>query len=99
MRNRTARQIEMNRLASRARKYKVSVIIPFTKGDVIKRDGLNCYLCEKELDFSSATIDHIKPLSSGGWHCLSNAKICCRPCNNKKYNKSLENYLNENKSL
>jgi 5-methylcytosine-specific restriction endonuclease McrA len=78
---------ERNRMARRARAANSPVIIPFTKSEIIKRDGLNCYLCGKFLTFKSATIDHVIPLSRGGFHCASNAKIACRRCNNEKYNK------------
>lgn len=78
---------EKSRLAHRARLLKCPVIIPFTKAEVIKRDGLNCYLCGKELTQRKATIDHITPLSKGGFHCLSNAKIACFKCNREKWDK------------
>ena len=78
---------ERNRMTRRARLAGCSVIIPFTKSEIIRRDGLNCYICGKELTVSTATIDHVIPISRGGYHCPNNAKIACKPCNNAKYNK------------
>jgi len=80
-------------MAYRARKMNAGVVIPFTKSEIIKRDGLNCYLCDKELTPKTATIDHIMPLSRGGFHCPSNAAIACRRCNSSKNNLTLEEYL------
>ncbi len=78
---------ERNRMTNRARKLNCSVVIPFTKREIVNRDGLNCYLCNQLLTFHSATIDHFIPLSRGGWHCPSNARIACLKCNQRKYNK------------
>ncbi len=78
---------EKSHLAYRARQMKCPVIIPFTKDEVIKRDGLNCYLCNRELTYKSATIDHVVPLSKGGFHCLNNVKIACLKCNQEKSDK------------
>ncbi|HEY0050788.1 MAG TPA: HNH endonuclease [Pyrinomonadaceae bacterium] len=85
---------ERNKMTRRARLAGASVIIPFTKAEIIRRDGLNCYLCGKLLTYKSATIDHVIPLSRGGYHAPSNAKIACFPCNRAKYNKNLQEFLN-----
>lgn len=83
---------ERNNMARRARLLNCSVVIPFTKSEIIRRDGLDCYLCGKTLTAQSATIDHVISLSRGGFHCPNNAKIACKPCNNKKYNKDLKEF-------
>lgn len=75
---------EMSRLAFRAREMKCPVIIPFTKAEIIKRDGQKCYLCLKDLTLKEVTIDHFVPLSKGGFHCASNARIACLKCNQEK---------------
>ena len=38
-------------------------------------------------------IDHIKPLSRGGTHRISNLAIACRICNRSKGNKTLEEWM------
>lgn len=78
---------DKNRMTRRARLAGCSVIIPFTKQEIIRRDGLNCYLCGELLTVKTATIDHVIPISKGGYHCPNNARIACKPCNNAKYNK------------
>jgi 5-methylcytosine-specific restriction endonuclease McrA len=80
---------EKNLMTRRARLAGASVIIPFTKSEIIRRDGLNCYLCGKLLTYQTATIDHVIPLSQGGFHCPNNAKIACKNCNSSKGNKVL----------
>lgn len=78
---------EMSRLAYRARQINCPVIIPFTKAEIIKRDGLNCYICDILLTPKQVTIDHFIPLSKGGFHCPSNARIACLKCNQEKSDK------------
>ncbi|HEY0050787.1 MAG TPA: hypothetical protein VGB68_15955, partial [Pyrinomonadaceae bacterium] len=39
--------IKKGMAAYQARKKGASVVVRFTKADIIKRDGLNCYLCDK----------------------------------------------------
>ncbi|HEX8637935.1 MAG TPA: HNH endonuclease [Pyrinomonadaceae bacterium] len=66
--------------------------MPFKKADIIKRDGLNCYLCGKLLTYATATIEHVIPLFRGGDHKPENAKIACQSCNSKKGTKTLTEY-------
>lgn len=79
-------------LAYRARKYNAPIVIRFSKTDIIKRDGLNCYLCGKLLTEKTATIDHLIPLSRSGNHKPENVKIACSFCNTSKKNKTLTEY-------
>lgn len=39
--------------------------------------GWRCWVCRGEF----TEWDHVKPLSRGGWHCLSNLRPICRTCN------------------
>ena len=55
------------------------------------RDGCECYLCNKVLDFDGhyndldyPTIEHVIPIAKGGTHSWDNVKVACRQCNNKK---------------
>lgn len=60
------------------------------------RDGLDCSLCGKRMDFSTphnnadpwkepgariATIDHVIPVSQGGTDDMSNLRLACLRCN------------------
>lgn len=62
-----------NRSKSRLEKY--------TIGDVPI-----CFYCECSLTESTYSIDHVIPLSRGGWNFRDNKVLCCLPCNNAKGN-------------
>lgn len=47
----------------------------------------SCPVCFVSMSFEDKTMDHIKPLSLGGTHSLSNAMIMCHKCNTKKQSK------------
>lgn len=60
--------------------------IPFTPDQLAQRwhyYGNKCWVCGEE---ATAT-DHVKPLSKGGAHMLSNLRPICKPCNSSKNNK------------
>ena len=59
--------------------------IPFTVEQLADRVSMfaGCWMCGCELD-GELHIDHVKPLSKGGWHCLSNLRPSCPPCNMSK---------------
>jgi 5-methylcytosine-specific restriction endonuclease McrA len=56
---------------------------------VLDRDGWVCYLCQKQLVGSDATVDHIISLKEDYSLRLDskNLAACCRSCNSKKKNK------------
>lgn len=65
---------------------------PFTRRQVLERDGWVCQLCSEAIDPElkhpdplSATLDHIVPLARGGEHSLENAQAAHRICNNRKW--------------
>ena len=60
--------------------------VPFSKKNVIVRDGFKCAYCGN--DKERLTIDHIIPKSRGGQTDFENCVSCCKPCNNKKGNKT-----------
>jgi 5-methylcytosine-specific restriction endonuclease McrA len=82
--NPTVEAKHKNRLTRRAVKANASVIIPFSKDEIIARDGLSCSICGKLLSEQEATIDHIIPLARGGHHRAENAQIACVKCNREK---------------
>lgn len=58
-----------------------------------KYNGI-CQCCQKQLNFDCdskgndyPSIDHIVPLSKGGYHEWDNVQLLCRHCNDKKSNK------------
>jgi len=56
---------------------------------ILDRDAWVCYLCNKKLSGSDATVDHIIPLSVDRSRSLdpTNLAACCRACNSKKQHK------------
>lgn len=75
-----------------ARERGASVFVEFTKEDIVRRDGLICYLCGKVLKITKVTLDHILPLARGGQHKPENVKIACKSCNSSKNSKTLTEY-------
>ena len=59
--------------------------VPFSKRNVIVRDGYTCVYCHSQRDL---TIDHIIPTSRGGKSTFENCTTSCRACNNKKGNRT-----------
>ena len=60
--------------------------VPFSKRAVIIRDGLTCAYCGAKP--SKLTIDHIIPKAKGGKSTFENCVAACKPCNNKKEDKT-----------
>lgn len=42
--------------------------------------GGRCWMCGD----TATALDHVKPLSKGGWHALANIRPACTSCNSKK---------------
>lgn len=57
----------------------------FTPSQLIKRLSMfaGCWICGG----AKEEMDHVKPVSRGGLHCLSNIRPVCGPCNKRKTNK------------
>ncbi|MEG4170087.1 MULTISPECIES: HNH endonuclease [unclassified Microcoleus] len=51
--------------------------------------GNHCYWCNKSMQKSERTIEHLLPKSRGGSNALSNLRLACFSCNNSRGN-SLE---------
>jgi len=64
--------------------YKAKV--PYSKRNIFTRDE-GCAYCNSK---TNLTIDHIKPKSKGGKTNFLNCVACCKPCNNKKGDRILE---------
>ncbi len=57
-----------------------------------------CAYCDKELDTTSATIDHIIPKFKGGHNIKSNMICSCSKCNRSKGSVLLEDWYNPSNS-
>lgn len=55
--------------------------VPFSKRNVMIRDGYKCVYCEST---DTLTIDHVIPISKNGKSDFDNCVTCCKKCNAKK---------------
>ena len=67
---------------------KVRRTVDITKKNILVRDDFKCAYCGKHITSANGTIDHIVPKSRGGKHVWLNVIASCKPCNNKKDNKT-----------
>lgn len=71
--------------------YITSKIVQMVYEDNIKRFGtLTCYLCFKSIDFGKDCLEHMNPKLGNEY---SNLSVSCRRCNNRKHNKTYEEYV------
>ena len=59
----------------------------------------DCPHCCREMTTSTKSLDHVIPLSRGGWHSISNVEVCCLSCNASKSSKLLSEWLEADESL
>jgi 5-methylcytosine-specific restriction endonuclease McrA len=52
-----------------------------------------CKYCGKTLTPETATFDHVRPLSQGGYHKAKNGALACYSCNQAKGSKSIGEFL------
>lgn len=76
------------RLKSQIKRHHLHV--SFSRAALVRRDRATCQYCNKQLQPSMITIDHVLPKSLGGGTNFSNCVVCCKPCNSKKSNKTPE---------
>ena len=73
----------------RARKRN-AIIEVFTTDQLIEKYGNKCFYC---ITGNFEHLDHYIPLSKGGSHTLENVRPACQKCNNKKYNKLPDKFV------
>jgi 5-methylcytosine-specific restriction endonuclease McrA len=64
--------------------------VPLTNRNLFGRDRNICCYCGSHVRDHDATRDHIVPVSKGGPNIWTNCVTSCKPCNNYKDDKSLE---------
>jgi hypothetical protein len=62
----------------------------YSRRKVLTRDRYICQYCGEQLTNKTATVDHVHPRKHGGKNTFDNVVACCRPCNAKKGDKSIE---------
>ena len=65
----------------------------FAKEFLLENKKAKCIYCEKALDESNATTDHIIPISEGGNNAQINLVVVCFDCNNQRGNMEFKQYL------
>jgi hypothetical protein len=63
------------------------------RGELFKRQKGRCKYCKCAMDRSSATVDHVVPLSQGGRNSRSNVVLACRACNAAKGSMSAADFM------
>ncbi|MBI5247939.1 MAG: HNH endonuclease [Desulfomonile tiedjei] len=58
--------------------------VPFSRKNILIRDGCQCQYCGDEFVSGDLTIDHIIPKVQGGNNDWTNVVACCRSCNVRK---------------
>lgn len=51
---------------------------------IYMRDGYRCYICLNRYDKDFLTVDHVRPIASGGDDDTKNLRAACRMCNQIK---------------
>lgn len=62
--------------------------VALSKRNLMLRDKCECQYCSQHLRTDTATIDHVLPQSRGGRNSWKNTVLSCKPCNNKKGNRT-----------
>jgi len=65
----------------------------FAKDFLEETKNPRCIYCNKKLNETNATIDHIVPISKGGNNCQVNLVVVCIKCNNERGNMEFYKYL------
>lgn len=58
--------------------------VPFSRKNILIRDGYDCQYCGREFSACELTVDHIIPKVQGGANDWNNVVACCRTCNTVK---------------
>jgi len=64
--------------------------IPYSKYNVFLRDDFTCQYCGKKLLKQECTVDHVIPKVMNGVSSWENCITSCKPCNNKKGDKTVK---------
>lgn len=58
--------------------------VPYSRKNILIRDGYACQYCGREFTSGDLTIDHIVPKVQAGNNDWTNVVACCRSCNVRK---------------
>lgn len=69
-------------------KTKKTAVVRFCRENVYLRDEHTCQYCKNIFAAKHLTLDHVVPASKNGPRSWTNVVTACRPCNQKKGNKT-----------
>jgi len=52
-----------------------------------------CPYCWQPMKSQDKSLDHMEPLSRGGWHSVRNVLVCCIRCNSRKHDTPWEEWI------
>ena len=58
--------------------------VRFSRQNIYLRDGGKCQYCQRSVELSECTFDHVVPRVKGGRTCWTNVVLACASCNRKK---------------
>lgn len=79
-------------LQRRARK-RATERAPYSRTEILARDGGICYLCGRAIAKGQLALDHVIPLSRGGADTPDNIRAAHRSCNSSKHDKTPDEYF------
>ena len=56
-----------------------------SRAEIYERDGGRCHICQRPVEESDFTLDHLIPLSKGGTHIRTNVALAHRVCNSRRF--------------
>jgi predicted nucleic acid-binding Zn ribbon protein len=66
---------------------KTRVLSTARRAEIWKRDGEQCYLCQKPISLRELEIDHLIPVSKNGSNSPTNLAASCSRCNKSRGNR------------
>ena len=54
-----------------------------------------CFYCGEAVTWKRSTLDHVIPIARGGRDAVSNVVLCCRPCNNAKADRTIDEWISD----
>ena len=70
--------------------HRVRRVLHYSKAAIWYRDKYECQYCGVKLDRHTRSIDHVVPRGHGGRNSFTNSVASCKPCNQRKRDRTPE---------